>query len=123
MSLDMLGFIDADFQSIPANQISVAGGDYDSDGIWADGAETVLPYTVNIQSLNDREINNLNIGGERVEDYRKIYVNNGDFHSLSPKAFWEFDANNVGVQRYKVIKSDIRKWRRYAKIMVVLIDG
>jgi hypothetical protein len=123
MTLDMGGFIDADFQSIPANQISVAGGDYDSDGIWEDGTETPLPYVVTIQPLNDRELNNLNIGGERVEDYRKIYVNDGDFHALNPKAFWEFDANNVGVQRYKVIKSDIRVWRSYAKIMVALIDG
>ena len=123
MSLDMSGFIDADFQSIPANQISATGGDYDSDGIWQDGAETSQPYIVNIQQLNDRELNNLPLGGERVEDYRKIYINDGDFHALSPNAFWEFDANNIGVQRYKVVKSDIRVWRSYARITVVLIDG
>ena len=123
MSLSMLGHIDSTFVSIDANQITVAGGAYDSDGIYQDGTESILPYTVTIQPLNDRELNNLQIGGERVEDYRKIYVNDGDFHALSPKAFWEFDANNVGVQRYKVIKSDIRVWRSYAKITVVLIDG
>lgn len=123
MSLSMLGHIDSTFKSIDANQISVSGGDYDSDGIWQDGTETELPYTVTIQKLNDRELNNLNLGGERVQDYRKIYVNSGDFHALSPSSFWEFNANNVGIQRYKVIKSDIRVWRSYAKITVALIDG
>ena len=123
MSLDMSGFIDADFKSIPANQITQTGG-YDGDGIWDSGIDSPpIPYDVNVQTLNDRELNNLNIGGERVEDYRKLYINDGDFHALSPKAFWDFDANNVGTQRYKVIKSDIRKWRSYAKITVVLIDG
>lgn len=123
MSLDMGGFIDSDFKSIDANQITKDGG-YDGDGIWQEGVDSEpIPYDVNIQPLNDRELNNLNIGGERTQDYRKIYVNDGDFHALSPKAFWEFDANNNGLERYKVIKSDIRVWRRYAKITVVLIDG
>jgi hypothetical protein len=123
MTLDMSGFIDADFISMPANQITQTGGDYDGDGIWQSGTESSLPYAVNIQPLNDRELNNLNIGGERVQDYRKIYVNDGDFHALSSDAFWEFDANNSGIQRYKAIKSDVRESRAYAKITVVLIDG
>ena len=123
MSLDMGGFIDADFQSIPANQIAITGSAYDANGVWVEGTEATLPYTVNIQHLNPRELQALSLGGERINDYRKIYVNDGDFHALSPLAFWEFNANNVGTQRYKVISSDIRKWRRYAKIMVVLIDG
>lgn len=122
-SLDMGGFIDSDFVSIPANQISQTGGDYDSDGIWVPGAETTTPYTVNIQSLNPREIDSLQVGGERIKDYRKIYINDGDFHALSPKAFWEFDANNNGTERYKVTGGDIKVWRRYAKIIVCLIDG
>lgn len=123
MSLDMGGFIDSDFVSIPANQISQSDGAYDDDGIWAPGGETTTPYIVNIQPLNPREIDSLQVGGERVRDYRKIYVNNGDFHALSPKAFWEFDANNNGTERYKVISGDIRQWRNYAKIIVCLIDG
>ena len=123
MSLDMGGFINSDFVSIPANQISQTGDGYDGDGIWVPGAENSTPYTVNIQPLSDREINSLQIGGERTLDYRKIYVNDGDFHALSPKAFWEFDANNNGIERYKVISGDIRVWRSYAKIVVCLIDG
>lgn len=122
-SLDMGGFIDSDFVSIPANQISQTGGSYDGDGIWVPGAETTTAYTATIQPLSDREIDSLQVGGERVKDYRKIYVNNGDFHALSPKAFWEFDANNNGTERYKVISGDIRQWRNYAKIIVCLIDG
>lgn len=123
MSLNMFGHIDSVFVSIPAKQVSQTGGDYDSDGIWVPGAESTTAYTVNIQPLNPRDIDSLQIGGERVKDYRKIYVNNGDFHALSPKAFWEFDANNNGTERYKVISGDIRQWRNYAKIIVCLIDG
>ena len=119
----MLGHIDANFVSMDANQITVTGGDYDDDGIWQDGTEIASPYSATIQPLNSREINNLNIGGERVNDYRKIYVNEGDFHALSPSAYWEFDANNAGIQRYKVYQSDIRVSRAYAKLVVVLIDG
>ena len=56
MSLSMLGHIDSTFVSIDANQITVTGGDYDSDGIWQDGTETELPYTVTIQPLNEPRI-------------------------------------------------------------------
>ena len=122
-SLDMGGFIDADFKSIPANQISQTGGAYDGEGLWVPGAETTTSYIVNIQPLSPREIDSLQIGGERVKDYRRIYINQGDFQALSPKAFWEFDANNKGTERYKVISGDIRQWRNYAKIIVCLIDG
>ena len=129
-SLDMGGFIDSDFVSIPANQISQTGGGYDGDGIWVPGAESTTPYAVNIQPLNPRDIDSLQIGGERVNDYRRIYINQGDFHALSPKDFWEFDANNNGVERYKVVALDNRgkrpeggAWRNYAKIIVCLIDG
>jgi hypothetical protein len=122
MSLDMFGFIDDVFVSIPANQITLTGGGYDTDGIWQDGTETSSPYTVTIQPISDREIQSLQIGGERVVDYRKIYVNDGDFHALSPDAYWEFDANNRGVERYKVVKDDIRVWRNYAKLIVCLQD-
>lgn len=123
MSLDFNGFIDADFESIPANQITQSGGDYDADGIWVPGVEASSPYTVNIQPVNSRDIQSLQIGGERIQDYRVIHVNDGDFHALSPDAFWDFDANNRGVERYKVINSDIRVWRSFAYLVVCLIDG
>ena len=45
-SLDMGGFIDADFKSIPANQISQTGGAYDGEGLWVPGAETTTSYIV-----------------------------------------------------------------------------
>ena len=123
MSLDMFGIIDNVFASIPANQINITGGTYDGDGVWVPGAETTTAYTVNIQPLNPREIDSLQVGAERIKDYRKIYVNDGDFHALSPNAAWEFNANNKGNERYKVISGDIRVWRSYAKIIVCLIDG
>lgn len=122
MSLDMGGFIDDVFVSVPARQVNATEGDY-VDGIWVPGSETTTLYTVNVQPLSTRDIDNLRIAGERILDYRKIYVNDGDYHELNPKAFWEMNVNNRGVERYKVIQSDVREWRRYAKIIVCLIDG
>lgn len=121
MSLDMSGFIDETFESLEAVQVTTTGGDY-VEGIWVDGVETRDTYSVNLQPLTDREINTLEIGNERINDYRKIYINDGEYRNLSPAAMWEFDANGVGVETYKAINTDVRVWRNYAKIIVVKED-
>ena len=122
-SLDFNGFVDADFKSYSATQITVTGSGYDDDGIWQEGTESESAYDINVQPVSNREIQSLQIGGERISDYRNIWVNDGDFHALSPSAFWEFDANNNGLERYKIISSDIRVSRSYAKLTVCLIDS
>jgi len=118
MSLDMQGFIDPVFTSIPATRIAKTGGGYDSDGIYQPGAETTTPHTVNIQPATDREIEALEKGGERIKDARVIHVNDGINASISPADVWEFDG-----QRYKCHELDNRHWRNYCRAVVSRIDA
>ena len=117
MSLDMSDHIDDVFQSVPAIRYAQSGG-RGSDGRWADGAETATPHKVTLQPLNDREIQNLKEGAERIEDFRKIYVNDGDLYSLSPQDEWEFDSPDLAGIRFTVYMMDNRPWRNYAKLVV-----
>lgn len=117
-ALDMYGFIDSVFTSVPAIRISKNGGDYDDDGIWEDGIESRHNHAVNIQQASDREIDFLSQGGERITDARRIYINDGVDASISPSDIWEF----LG-QRWKCISMDNKHWRSYCKVIVSRIDA
>ena len=118
MSLDMGGFIDSVFQSTGATRTSYSGGGY-VDGIWQDGATTQTSHLVNLQPLNGKEIEALQVGGERIKDYRKIYVNDGDTYSIAESDTWTFD----GVDgEFKTIATDNRTWRNYCKVIVARED-
>ena len=117
MSLDMLGFIDDVFESVPATRYSQSGS-RGSDGKWAAGAETDTAHTVNLQPLSEKEVSNLGIGAERIQDYRKIYVNDGDLYSLTPQDEWSFDTPDLSGIRFTVYKMDNRPWRSYCKCVV-----
>lgn len=112
MSLSMAGHIDSVFQSVPAILNARAGGTY-VDGIWVGSPWEYIPYIVNLQPLNEREIDNLFRGGERIVDGRKVYINNGDLSKLKL-------GNNFTIlnSQWKVVKSDVREWRNYAKIII-----
>jgi len=116
MSLDMFGTIDAVFVSIPATRYGKTAGGY-VDGIWVEGAETATTHVVNIQPATDREIDSLSDGGERINDLRRMYVNDGILTSISEADDWEFEG-----QRWKTIKTDNRPWRNYCKIFVSRYD-
>lgn len=74
-------------------------------------------HNITAQPAGDREIDTLSVGGERIKDARKIYVNDGDFYSIMPSDIWVFDG-----QRFKCMKLDNRPWRNYCKAIVVRID-
>lgn len=114
MSLDMIGHIDLVFESTGATRTSYSGGGY-VDGRYVDGAQTQTSHTVNIQPLNNKEIQTLNIGAERIGDVRKVYVNDGDLYSIAEADTWEFDGVD-GV--FNSIALDNRPWRNYCKIIV-----
>lgn len=116
MSLNMQGHIDSVFKSVSATRISKAGGSY-VNGVWVPSPETRGSYTVNMQPLNDKEIYFLSIGAERVQDVRKIYVNDGDLESIGINDDWEI----LG-QRWKAIRTDNRPWRKYCRIIVERYD-
>ena len=91
MSLDMENFIDDTFVSVPATRYSQSGA-RDAKGKWVANAEGAgTPHKINLQPLSDKELTNLGAGGERIQDFRKFYVNDGDLYSLTPQDEWEFD--------------------------------
>lgn len=116
MSLIMSGFVDGVFRSIPLElRYEIAGGYV--NGVYVPGAKVSIPYVANIQPLSEREIDNLFRGGERVVDGRKVYINDGDLKSLRLGEDMWFDG-----QLWKIIKSDVREWRRYSKTIVSRYD-
>lgn len=115
--LDMGGHIDDVFASPPVEVKAFTEGDYDDEGIWVPGAPINEAYTATVQPLNDREADNLMRAGVRVLDPRKVYINSGDLEKLK----LTFDMEFLG-QRWKIIKSDIRPWRTYAKVIVSRYD-
>lgn len=115
--LDMGGHIDDVFASPPVEVTAFTQGDYDDEGIWVPGTPISEAYTATVQPLNDREADNLMRAGVRVLDPRKVYINSGDLEKLK----LTFDMEFLG-QRWKIVKSDIRPWRTYAKVIVSRYD-
>lgn len=122
MSLDMEGFVDDVFESMPATRFSQSG-DRDSKGRWAADPEgTGTPHTINLQPLSDKELANLGAGAERVQDFRKFYVNDGDLYSITPQDEWEFDTPDLAGKRFTLDALDNRPWRNYCKGIIHLND-
>ena len=117
MTLDMLGHIDDTFESMPATRYAQSGA-RGSDGKWTSGAETETPHKVTLQPLSDKELANLGVGAERVQDFRKVYVNDGDLYSITPQDEWEFDSPDLSGIRFTTYMLDNRPWRSYCKCVV-----
>jgi hypothetical protein len=120
MSLSMFGHIDDVFTSSIGTRYTTTGGSY-VDGRWVAGTETTSSHNVNIQPLNMKEIRALEIGGERIGDYRKVWVNDGLIGEIAPSDEWTFE----GVEgRFKAYQLDNRAnfGRNYCKIIVARID-
>lgn len=116
MSLSMSGHIDFVFKSLPATRTSVTEGSY-VNGLYVPGNSTESQHTVNIQPLNQKEVDFLSIGADRITDTRKIFVNDGDLYSVKPTDTWTFDGID-GV--FRCISIDNRPWRHYCKLYVSL---
>ncbi|MGS1116019.1 hypothetical protein [Castellaniella sp. UC4442_H9] len=116
--LDMAGHIDRVFESASVAVKAYAEGNYDGDGLWVPGVAIDETYTANIQPLSEREIDNLMRAGVRLLDPRKIYINSGDLAKL----IVGYDVEFAGAL-WKVIRSDIRPWRTYAKLVVSRYDN
>lgn len=115
MSLSMRGHIDNVFKSVPATHVGKSG--VYVDGILTTVTSAPVAFTVNIQPVSDKEIDFLRQGGRRIVDPRKIYVNNGDLDSIALDGDWVF----LG-QRWLVIRTDNRPWRKYCKVIVDRYD-
>jgi len=115
MSLDMKYHIDNVFKSVPATHVGKSGSYV--NGIWQSTTSAPVSFKVNIQPLNDKEIDFLRQGGQRILDPRKIYVNSGDLSQIELDGEWVF----LG-QRWKIIRTDNRPWRNYCKVIVDRYD-
>ena len=122
-SIDMGGHIDDVFQSGTGFRVAKSGGGYVS-GIWEDGTEAVTPHKINIQPLNQKDINFLQLGGERIHDTRKIYVNDGVSPSISEADTWALvDVNGNSINgTFKAYSLDNRPWRNYCRFYAVRLD-
>lgn len=118
MSLDMNGHIDDTFESFNAVRYAKTDGYRDADGIWIEGTTTATTHTVNVQPVSDREFTALTNGNERIQDTRKIYVNDGIDASIQEADEWEF----LG-QRWRCLSLDNRPWRTYCKAVVTRLDS
>lgn len=121
-ALDMEGFVDDDFKSVKANKYGQSG-ERDAKGRWVANAEAApIPYDVNLQPLSPKELTNLGAGGERIQDFRKFLVNDGDLYSLTPQDEWEFDTPDLAGIRFTVYMLDNRPWNNYCKCVVARND-
>lgn len=122
MGIDMLNHVDGPFVSTVGVRQQVTTG-------YADGIPTVTAnayldgnpsHNVNIQPADDRLIDWLERGGQRVRDARRVWVNDGDLYSISPADDWTFEALPGAV--YRSVKLDNRPWHNYCRIVVVIYD-
>lgn len=113
MSLSMQGQIDGVFRTVNVTFTNTPDGGY-VDGIYQPGVPVSTTFrNVTIQPLTDDELDLLLRAGQRIIDARKLYINNGNFDALQLNAKVEFLS-----QEWKLIKADVRPWRKYAKLIV-----
>lgn len=117
ISLDMSGHIDDVFESVKATR-TVKGGSW-VNGEWVSGAESSTTHRVNVQPLNGKDINALTLVGERIQDTRKVYVNDGTMASIQPSDIWTFpDVDGT----FKCYGLDNRPWRNYCRFYAIRMD-
>lgn len=119
--LEMSDFDDDSFGNIVATR-SAQSGDYNDSGLWVAGVPVVTTHNVTMQPLSESEISNLGEGGERDQDYRKIYINSGDLFKIEDKDEWTFDTLDLSGVKFRTFKLDSRPLRNYCKCIVARID-
>lgn len=116
--LDMLGHIDDTFESTTSTRTAKTGGEY-IDGKWVEGTTNDSPHSINIQPMSMKQIAALQIGGERISDYRNVWVNDGVMAEISEADTWVLDGIDG---TFKTTQLDNRPWRNYCKFVAVRID-
>lgn len=128
MSLDMLGFIDTQFESTPDGDVKLitpAGGGYTGPGgTWEDGTPTEVPLTlVNIQPVDNKTAEFFQGQGGTVNptDMRKLYINDGTMiypdDNGQHAQILKF-SDGLAVRQWRVRQADNRPWRNYCKVIV-----
>lgn len=121
MTINMAGHVTSVLRTCKGTRFARSGA-RDGKGRWVEGAEAASIHDVNLQPLSDKDIANLGIGGERVQDFRKAYINDGTTGELTPQDEWEFDCEGLAGQRFTIDAIDNRPWNNYCKIVMHLND-
>lgn len=117
-SLVMNGHVDGDF-ALPGGVVRVVV----KSEINPDTGRTVetevsrTTITACVQPASMKEIQTLVIGNERYVDYKKIYINEGDFSLFDLRGYFEFLGG-----RWKPLSLDRRDSRKYCKYIVARLD-
>lgn len=92
------------------------------DGIAQISEASQTAFVANIQPLNPKELQSLGQGLERIQDYRKIYINSGHLEILDTL---DGDAGYIRLngRKWKIISNDIRPTRHYCKLIVCRKDA
>lgn len=120
ISLDMYGHIDDVFISATVTRTSTTGGAY-VNGKWVAGTTSTSPHGVNIQQLNPKEANHLSIGGDRIKDYRKLYVNDGSAGEIIEADTYTIPGVD-GTFKTFMLDNRVPFGRNYCKIIISRID-
>lgn len=122
--LDMFGFIDENFVSVTAQRVSRTAEYVNGRPVITTGASQ--SHVVNVQPVTDKQIQHLSIGAERINDVRRIYVNDGNLYSILPSDEWVFggiEAQQLGIEgTFRCLELDNRPWRNYCKAIVIRKD-
>ena len=120
MSLSMFGHVDDVFTSTVGTRTS-QGGSY-VYGKWVASSSAPTTHDVNVQPLNMKQIKTLEIGAERIEDYRNVWVNDGVIAKITPSDLWTF-AGIDGTFKVTQLDNRVPFGRNYCKFVAVREDG
>lgn len=120
VSLDMFGHVDDVFTSAVVTRIS-STNEY-VDGIPATTEDSQSTHSVNIQPLSNREAAKLSIGGERIKDYRKFYINDGTASKVTNADKWTIPGVD-GLFKTSDLDNRVPFGRNYCKVIVSRIDN
>ena len=119
MKLSMGGHVSGILKTHNATQRKITAGYV--DGIWVEGMGVdSTPVDVNIQPASMREIQSLSLGGRRINDTRRVYINTSAAVSLAEGDLWLFD-NELSGKAYECISFDYRPTRDYCKLFVSIV--
>ena len=111
----------SDFANVTCTLIDASNGDYDSDGLWDDGEIVETTFKAAVQPMNEKEIESLEFSSQRVIGSIKIYPEFYQYFQLSPYMRIKVDLGS-GMREYRIVKTDLRPWNSYAKIICNLLD-
>ena len=117
-ALSMSGHIDLNFNMPEGVVRVVVQTTFDPDtGRMVEREVKRFAVRASVLPVSPREISTLPIGNERYTDYRRIYINSGDFSFYDLRGYFElFGA------KWKPLSIDRRDSRKYCKYVVARLD-